>query len=77
MGEYRRGESRSGTSQLGMLVKQEAGEHLKLDAPERNDSGTRTQLIGPCCSGHEQLSTSYRPDELCRRAAREFEWTHT
>ena len=30
MGEYRRGESRSGTSQLSMLVEQEAGEHTKL-----------------------------------------------
>ena len=33
MGEYRRGESRSGTSQLGMLVEQEAGKHAKLHVP--------------------------------------------
>lgn len=30
MVEYRRGESRSGSSQLGMLVEQEAGKHPKL-----------------------------------------------
>jgi hypothetical protein len=33
MGEYRRGESRSDTSQLGMLVEQEAGKHAKLHVP--------------------------------------------
>ena len=37
MGEYRRGESRSGTSQLGMLVEQEAGELTKLHGIERDD----------------------------------------
>jgi hypothetical protein len=34
MGEYRRGESRSGTSQLGMLVEQEAGKHIELYVPQ-------------------------------------------
>jgi len=45
MGEYRRGESRSGTSQLGMLVEQEAGKHSKFYVPKCN-CGDR-ELVRP------------------------------
>src|SRR5471032_3210748 len=73
MGGYRRGESRSGTSELSLLVEQENGERTKLCCAQRN--GARAQLVGPCRGRYEQLSTSCCPDQLRRRAASELEWT--
>ncbi len=53
MGEYRRGESRSGTSQLGMLVEQKAGKHIKLDVgPGGEQLVGRTKQRAACNRGH-------------------------
>jgi hypothetical protein len=58
MGEYRRGESRSGTSQLGMLVEQEAGKHSKFYVRECTcGDGELVSACGHdgCVAGVEQL----------------------
>jgi hypothetical protein len=69
MGEYRRGEYRSGTSQLGMLVEQEAGKHSKLYAPKCNCG--EWELLRPNdrihVAGSEQL---VRCPEQCTRRDR-------
>ncbi|HEY5455288.1 MAG TPA: hypothetical protein VIJ96_07450 [Acidothermaceae bacterium] len=53
MGEYRRGESRSGSSQLGLLVEQEDDERIQFHGPKCD--GTICEHVSPCDSHVEQF----------------------
>jgi hypothetical protein len=69
MGEYRRGESRSGTSQLGMLVEQEAGKHIELYVPQCDCVVVTRQSVCPIGrdvgSGGEQLVGRTKQHAAC------------
>ena len=55
MGEYRRGESRSGSSQFGLLVEQEDDERTNLHGPKY---GSRCEHLSTRSNRAEQLSAS-------------------